>query len=435
MQNTLSKRGEKAFKTPLRVDFELFFKAAQNLYHEETNPEGNFTLNVAENKLSWGMMSEKLREVGEEPLPKWVSSYTSSQGYPQFREIMAGMYGKFISNENPNPENMAFSAGATAVIEMTSFVLTDPGDVVVFPAPSYPVYKQDIGNKSGAERYDLRPEKTFDQLIEEPIVTTEDLDQAILKINSEGKNFRMLVLTNPDNPTGRMYKYRELVTIANWCKEHRIHLVVNEIYALSLIDTRDARISVDYNENIAFRSFIDYIVEEKSPFLHLWYSLSKDFGISGLRVGFVYSENNEFINAYKNLNAPHMVSNHTQWLLMNVFKDDQFISGYIQHNQQKLTDSYSLVREKLKEANIPYIPSRGSLFVWIDASEFLASDTHEAEIQLWENIFNQTGVLLTPGAGFGNIPKGHFRIVYSSVSKKELRIAMDRMVGYFRSKR
>ena len=54
-----------------------------------------------------------------------------------------------------DPDQLGVSAGATGVIEMTAFLLADPGDVAVIPAPCYPVYRKDIGNMAGVERYDL----------------------------------------------------------------------------------------------------------------------------------------------------------------------------------------------------------------------------------------------------------------------------------------
>ena len=43
---------------------------------------------------------------------------------------------------------IGFSAGASAIVEVSSFVLADAGDVVVIPAPSYSMYTKDFGTKN-----------------------------------------------------------------------------------------------------------------------------------------------------------------------------------------------------------------------------------------------------------------------------------------------
>jgi len=171
---------------------------------------------------------------------------------------------------------------------------------------------------------------------------------------------------------------------------------------------------------------------KKSPYLHLWYALSKDMGISGFRVGAVYSQNEAFIKAYDNLNAPHLVSNHTQWLLAEVLSDHDFMAKYIAHNQQLLTESYTVVVKCLRQLDIPYVPSRGSLFIWADFSKYLKKQTLKAETKFWELLYEKTGVLLTPGEGFGHSKKGLYRIVFPCFDKEDLEVAMLRLSNFLK---
>ena len=59
-KSSLSRRGLKASTTVLRQDFEIFFEAVTNLYDKETNPDGTFPMNIAENKLNWKTLKEKI---------------------------------------------------------------------------------------------------------------------------------------------------------------------------------------------------------------------------------------------------------------------------------------------------------------------------------------------------------------------------------------
>ncbi len=404
----------------------------QNLYDPITNPDGAIPLNVAENKLSWPLLKEKMEEVvRSNPIPDWVPGYTFATGSLEFRKAMSVFLENCLCHCPIDPEHLGFSAGATATIEVTSWLLGLKGDVAVFPAPCYPVYKQDIGNKARLERYDLITHHHLESIKEQPALEIHHLENALQDINQQGNRFRMLVITNPDNPTGGVYPKEKLESIAQWCIDRKIHLIVNEIYGLSLIQTDHSELKEDYPTDIPFVSFAQIMKKKKSDYLHLWYALSKDMGASGFRVGMVYSQNQDFIEAFNNINPPHMVSNYTQWIFQLILSDLDFMKNYIQKNQELLTLSYLIVVKTLRKFDIPYAASRGSLFVWLDLSKYLEQQSQEAENKQWMEIYQSTGVLLTPGQGFGHSKKGQYRLVYSCVDRATLEVAMKRLEAWF----
>jgi len=182
-----------------------------------------------------------------------------------------------------------------------------------------------------------------------------------------------------------------------------------------------------YGDSKPSRSFAQLINEMNSDYLHMIYGFSKDFGISGMRIGLVYSKNEEFLKAYTNLAAPHMVSNLTQWVIQEVLSDKKFIKKYIKTNKENLTRSYLTVTKTLDKLEVPYVPARGSLFVWLDLSEFLKENSEVAEQELWRLLYDQQGVLLTPGVGFGHTKRGQFRLVHSFLKPNALEKAMKRI--------
>jgi aspartate/methionine/tyrosine aminotransferase len=436
LSHSLSQRGQVASQSVLRIDFEAYFEAVKNLYHETDNPEGTFPLNIAENKLSWSTLKTQMKQLAtQHEIPNWVANYTKSTGSPSFREKVASFYSRFLTHCEINPEHLAVSAGATSVIDLTSWILGEPGDVVVFPAPCYPVYKQDIQNKSGLERYNLITHHHVEELKNGPLLTIDHLNTALEDIKSQGKRFRILVITNPDNPTGGMYSQSRLNEFSDWCIEHHIHFIVNEIYGLSLINTQHPELKADYPNPAAYYSFANIMQQKQSEYLHHWYALSKDFGASGFRVGMVYSLNKTFIEAYNNLNGPSMVSNYTQWMFELIFSDEVFVEQYINTNQQSLTENYLTVIRCLRKLKVPYAPAQGSLFVWLDLSEFLEDNTQALETALWNELYQQTGILLTPGNGFGHTQHGQFRLVHSCFPQQELEVAMKRFFQFVENKR
>ncbi len=414
-KNTLSERGSKVLNRPMRIDLELFFEASENLYSGD-NQDGAFPLCMAENRLCWEMLRKKMESVTHgQKIPAWVPAYTSPMGSPVFREAVSDFMATFLTKCPINPEHLGCSSGAAGVIEVTTAVLADPGDVAVFPAPAYPVYREDVHSMAGMERYDLQTHHHVDELDHGPLLTVSQLEKTLVDLKGQGKRFRMLVLTQPDNPTGLVYRTTMLREMAEWCIDNHIHLVVNEIYGLSIFNEGD------------FQSFAPILLEKNSDYLHLWYAFSKDFGISGLRLGLVYSLNEAFLQAYGRYNIGHMASNYTQWVVGEVLRDQSFVRQYIQMNQRLLTDCFKLVTSTLDDLTIPYVNSHGGLFVWADFSKYLKDQSREGEHAFWISLYESTGVLLTPGQGFGHRGFGRFRIICSFLPLAHLKVAMEKL--------
>ena len=418
----LSQRGTRKADQPLRPDIDLFREAEENAYGPD-NPDGAITLCIAENLLQWPRLRDKLRRItAERAWPDWLAAYTELGGNPEFREAVATFVGEHIAGQQLDPANFCASAGATAVVEVSAMVAGDAGDYAVFPAPAYQAYAPDVANKAGLQRYDIRHYAAAFGTEYHPL-SVRELDAAREQL---GEKFRVLVLTQPDNPTGAVYSTEQLRTFADWCAAKQIHLVVNEIYALSQLDPAADGI----RNEVPFTSFLPLIEDRDSPYLHWWYSFSKDFGLSGFRIGLLYSRNPQFRAAYTNYNAPHQVSNLTQWVVAQLLGERNFVVDFQTENRRLLTESYLTVARTLDKLGAPYTAARGSLFVWADLSGYLTERTQEAAEAWWKELFARTGVLLTAPGGLGQPDAGWYRIVYSGVPLPALEEAMARIERY-----
>lgn len=91
---------------------------------------------------------------------------------------------------------------------------------------------------------------------------------------------RALVLTNPGNPLGQCYNADTLLRCARFCQDRELHLICDEIYALSYFAGSDSG-------ETPFQSILGTDLRAIGCDLsrvHVVWSMSKDFGCSGLRL-------------------------------------------------------------------------------------------------------------------------------------------------------
>jgi aspartate/methionine/tyrosine aminotransferase len=97
---------------------------------------------------------------------------------------------------------------------------------------------------------------------------------------------KALILTNPHNPLAVCYPQKTLIECLKFCEKHRLHFISDEIYALSVF--RNSQIK----NPIPFTSILSIDLEKigvNGSRVHMVWSMSKDFGQSGIRMVRYYS--------------------------------------------------------------------------------------------------------------------------------------------------
>lgn len=267
------------------------------------------------------------------------------------------------------------------------------------------------------------------------------LDAAVEKSVQDGITPRILLLSHPQNPLGICYPPEVIKEIIDWCRENEIHLVSDEIYAGSVYRSEDA----NFVSALKLASTED---EDGAlglgPYIHLVYALSKDFALSGLRVGALYSENQEIRLPLQKLNDLCCISSHTQLLvermLTTASKEDSNVSWtsqFQQSNHERLRQRGDALHRCLDELEIPYLKGTAGLFVWIDMTQFLPLEgtDDERERELYLELLKEYGLLFTPGRSMKNERPGFFRCVFTAANDDEFQLGMDRLRHYVFSKR
>ena len=130
-------------------------------------------------------------------------------------------------------------------------------------------------------RFDKSLQVTYTPQNEDYRYTADDL----MKYFGD-KDIKTLMLINPDNPSGNFIPKDDVLRLAAWCEQRNIRLVVDE----SFVD-----FSVDYKNN----SLLSDRILEAYPHMAVMKSISKSFGVPGLRLGIFCSADKELIACIK----------------------------------------------------------------------------------------------------------------------------------------
>ena len=161
-----------------------------------------------------------------------------------------------------------------------------------------------------------------------------------------------------------------------------IHLIVDEIYALSVFDDVNDKISGNNSDNSnsdltndnnddKFQSITTILQNKLNDNIHVLWGLSKDFGVSGLRAGFLYTQNKLLLASLSNFNMAFEVSNIVQEIYEDILNDHIFIKDYLTVNSKLIQDSYVLLTTGLNKLKIPFFHCHAGIFLFVDMSHLL----------------------------------------------------------------
>lgn len=100
------------------------------------------------------------------------------------------------------------------------------------------------------------------------------------------KDIKTLMLINPDNPSGNFISKADVLRLAQWSEDNNIRLVVDESF-------------VDFSVDYATNSLLNDEILEAYPHMAVMKSISKSYGVPGLRLGILASANKELIARIK----------------------------------------------------------------------------------------------------------------------------------------
>ncbi|GMQ92663.1 MAG: pyridoxal phosphate-dependent aminotransferase [Acidimicrobiia bacterium] len=368
------------------------------------DPDRYIGLCVAQNLLMWDLLEHQLNR-NRDVKPKSVA-YDAMIGSQEFRKQIAAFMFDHVWRRPVDAEQVITLAGAGSVLETLFYVIADPGEGVLIPTPSYAGYWADL--------------ETRDALTVVPVHTSSKqgfrLTPALLEKAYQDATIPIpaLMLTNPDNPTGRIMPSDDLRDAVDWARSHGLHIVVNEIYALSVHGDRPF-------------TPVGSVIENLAADVHEVWGFGKDFAMSGVRCGVMTSNNADVLKAIGELAYWSVVSGDTQHLLAEMLSDTDWTVRFLAEMRSRIRQSYRATIDALDAAAIPYVDGDAGIFLLTDMRSFMDAPTWESEDRLWRRILEDANVNLTPGSACHVGEPGFMRICFATEPPEVVSRAIERI--------
>ena len=327
--------------------------------------------------------------------------YADSEGILELRQAIVKK--ESLKGLSITVEDVLVTNGISEGLDMVAASIVEPNSEILMPGPYYPPYASYV-KFYGGKPIEFR-------LTEDG---TPDLDDIKSKITSKA---RALCIINPNNPTGEVFNSKSLKQLIDVAAEHDMYIICDEIYDKLVFD----------------QEFTGIGKVAKDAAVILLNGFSKVYLITGWRCGYICMNSDcqkleNIRNNIPKLARVRIAANlPVQKAAVAALQGPQ---SYIAKTVTKLKKRRDLVVKRLNEIDgISCKLPNGAFYTfpkillnrWKDDKDFVL------------DLLNKTGILTVHGSGFGELGKGHFRIVYLP-NEQVLQEAMDKLSNFINSK-
>ncbi len=301
--------------------------------------------------------------------------YPSSAGLPEARREIARWFGERFGVALDPLREVAILIGSKEGIGHFPLAALNPGDEALVPDPGYPVYAAGtVFAGATPVRYPLKEASGF-------VPDLAALDHLVTP------KTRSVTVNYPNNPTGATAPAAFYTDLAAWANRR------------NLIVVSDAAYSEMYYEEPPASALAAPKAREQTIEFH---SFSKTFNMTGWRIGFAAGaapliESLVALKANVDSGAPQAIQLAAVSGLARLGVHGPAIRGVYRERRDLALDA-------LRRMGCPIRTPGGAFYLWgrVPAGE--------RSMDFATRIFEKTGVLLTPGTGFGDEGEGYFRI-------------------------
>jgi aspartate aminotransferase len=310
--------------------------------------------------------------------------YCSTRGVPALREAIAE-YLKRTRGVSATAEQILVAPGCKMALSLAMMALIEPGDEVLYPDPSFPIYPSFTrGLGATAVPYGLEEKNKFQP----------DLDEIARKITP---HTTMLIFNSPNNPTGTVFRQGVLEKLAALASKHDLWVLADEIYARILFS----------GEYKSIRSLPG--MAERTVIID---GFSKSFAMTGWRLGYAVGPV-EVIDAMDLLvlNTFTCAAEFTQVAAIEALRDstnavDAMVAEYRNRRDQFVAGLNQIPGFRCQSPD-------GAFYAWVNIE-----DTGLTAEEVQKLLLEEAGVAGIAGAAFGQGGRNYMR--FSLVSARNL---------------
>ncbi|MFO7783545.1 MAG: LL-diaminopimelate aminotransferase [Desulfatiglandales bacterium] len=331
---------------------------------------------------------EALKSGAEDPANHRYPSYS---GMNTFKDVVADWYERrFNVSLDPAAEVVSL-IGSKEGLAHLPLAFVNPGDVALVPTPAYPVYSTATLFAGGEPVYmPLFKENGF-------LPDLESIPE------DTAARARLLFINYPNNPTAAVAEVPFFDRVAAYAREHDIIVCHDAAYTEMAFD--------------GFRppSFLQ--AEGAREVGIEFHSLSKTYNMTGWRIGFAVGNREvvEGLGVVKS-NVDSGVFQAVQMAGIEALRGDQTC---VEDMMRVYAERRDVMVAGLREAGFHVEPCRATFYLWVRVPEGWTSAGITAR-------FLESGVVVTPGNGFGEPGEGYFRIALTQ-TRDRMEEAVDRI--------
>lgn len=334
--------------------------------------------------------------------------YGPIRGSPTLRQRLASLYSARVSTPL-SEESVLITPGGISANFLLLYTLIGPEDHVVC---MYPTYQQlySVPKSLGAEvsLWKLQPEKQF-------IPSLDELKTLVRE------NTKMIIINNPNNPTGVTVPKSILQGIVDFARERDIIILSDEVYRPLFhgIGPTDAEfppsiISMGYDKTVVTGS------------------MSKAYSLAGIRIGWIASRDSSIIEA---------IASARDYTTISVSRLDDQVACYAL--SQSVLHSLLARNIQLAKTNLAlveaFINQHSSICSWVKPTggtvafvKFSKGGQPVDDVQFSIDLIEKTKVMFSPGSRcFGDEFKGYVRIGFVCETNV-LTEALEKLGAYVR---
>ncbi|TFH05433.1 MAG: LL-diaminopimelate aminotransferase, partial [Methanosarcina sp.] len=332
---------------------------------------------------------EALREAVLDPN---THQYPSYAGMPQFRKAAAEWCLKYKGIELDPATEVLSLIGSKEAVAHIPLAFVNPGDIVLYTDPGYPVYK--IGTLfADGEPYPV-PLKAENDFLPDLDAIPEDIL----------KRAKLFFFNYPNNPTSATADMKFFENVVEFCKKNDIIAVHDNAYC---------QMTYDGYESPSFltaKGAMDIGME--------LYSHSKTYNMTGWRLGFAVG-NKDLIKGLGKVksNIDSGVFDAIQSAGIAALSSSQ---DCVTENNKIYQERRDALIEGLKAIGMEVKPPKATFYVWAPIPKGYTS------IEFAKVLLEEAGIVATPGVGFGDAGEGYIRFALTKPVDR-IKEAVERM--------